>query len=199
MSDFEQAAAWRVLNLAHEAGVAAPTGLAAAIVCGQDKTYPARWWAEQHPDDDPGACCYGSALDPDGCTCWMPVYEQDQQKCVPPASAADLTVRAERCGDCAYRPGSPELAEAWKAEMLLDLPARGQAFWCHDGIRRPVRWEHPDGRVVAGAADDYHPGWCRVTPGIPYQADGRPALLCAGWAAIAARTTTTDGAANVKS
>lgn len=53
-------------------------------------------------------------------------------------------------------------------------------------MRRPVRWEHPDGRTIDGSPDDWQPA---IINGLPYRADGRPGLLCAGWAARAARTT----------
>lgn len=64
-------------------------------------------------------------------------------------------------------------------------PGRGEPFWCHDGIRRPVAWRHPNlpGVVIPGSPSDYQPP---MIGGVPFRADGRPAALCAGWVARAA-------------
>ncbi|MEU4754889.1 hypothetical protein AB0F93_28345, partial [Micromonospora tulbaghiae] len=109
-----------------------------------------------------------------------PVFDVDQADPQLVTSPADITVRARMCGDCAYRPGSPERSEEFMAEELLALPEEGKAFYCHDGMRRPARWEHPDGRVVDGSTDDWQPP---MVAGVPYRVAGRPGLLCAGWAA----------------
>lgn len=86
------------------------------------------------------------------------------------------------CGDCAFRKDSPERREAFLEEALMELPTTGQPFYCHEDMRRPVRWEHPDGRTVEGSTADWQPP---IIGGLPYRLDGRPGLLCAGWAARA--------------
>jgi hypothetical protein len=117
----------------------------------------------------------------------VPVFDVEQQRPRPPAGPEELAVQRALCGDCAFRKGSPERADEWTESALFDLAASSVPFWCHQGMRRPVRWEHPDGRTVAGSTDDWQPP---MVAGIPYQADGTPGLLCAGWAARAARAAT---------
>ncbi len=191
MSAFEQHAAKRVLALAYAAGVPVPEDLARTVaLCGDSGSYASRWWARQYPDADLTGCCHGELLDPEQCVCWVPEYAEVQAPARPPAGPGDLEIAAAMCGDCAFRPGSPERADDWTAEALMELPATGRPFFCHTGIRRPLRWRHPDGRVVDGADDDYQP---LIVGSLPYRADGRPALLCAGWAAIAAHTPPREG------
>jgi hypothetical protein len=137
----------------------------------------------QHPDlpDTGGTCCAGAAIyGPHRCTCWTPVYDTEQA-----APLVDVPrVRDRMCNDCAYRPDSPEKRGdpdvAGDADLLEDLAAGGTPFWCHDGIRRPVKLVHPTGMEIPGHAADYDPP---KIGGIPFRADGRMALLCAGWAA----------------
>jgi hypothetical protein len=186
VSTVERAAVQRVIEMATGLGVDVPAEVHGLLVhldgCG---SYPARVWAEQHPDDEPGDCCWGAVVNgPAACTCWTPVFDIDQAEPRPPAAACDLKVQKGMCHDCAYRPGSAERAEAYLAEHLMEMPARGQMFWCHQGMRRPVEWVHPDGRIVPGSPDDWQPA---ALNGVPYQADGQPGLICAGWAAIAAK------------
>jgi hypothetical protein len=124
----------------------------------------------------------GSALDgPSGCTCWRPVYDLDQQT---PDTTLIPEVRATMCGDCAYRPNSPEKsgdpAAAADGEKLRALVADGVPFWCHVGIRRPTHWAHPSGATTPGDPLDYSPPQRGSTP---FKADGTPADLCGGWAA----------------
>jgi hypothetical protein len=68
--------------------------------------------------------------------------------------------------------------------FLEELAATGQRFWCHQGMRRTVVLRHPCGVEVAGHPAAYRPP---VVAGIPYQADGSPGLLCAGWLARSRR------------
>jgi hypothetical protein len=127
-------------------------------------------------------CCYVAA-DSDGerCSCWRPVYTAVQE--TPRAGAVEVMPRA--CGDCAYRPDSPERTgdphAAGDARGLEELAASGQPFWCHDGMQTPLRWEHPFGAVAhkPGQEHDYDPP---IVRGVPYRRDGRPAALCQGWA-----------------
>lgn len=185
-NDLERQALKSIVDKLTEVGVELPPDLARpvqAVICGGGST-GARLWARAHPDDDV-ICCQGSLEDgAEGCMCWRPVYNVEQGEPRPPASAADLRARTRMCGDCAYKPDSKERTDPLMADHLMALPAEGQAFWCHDGMRRPVRWEHPDGRVVDGSPDDWDPP---IIAGVPFQADGSPALLCYGWATRAAR------------
>lgn len=193
MSGFESYAVERLLGQARAAGVPIPPELedlaarmptaSGAPVLGHGPSWPAERYAELHPDPpiEATTCCYGSSLsgDPARCTCWEPVYQLEQAEPVPPTSAAELLVRPGLCGDCAFRPGSPERAEEYSREALYALADRGEPFWCHDGMRQPLLWRHPDLGDLPGSPDDWHPP---TSGGIPYRADGRPALLCAGWA-----------------
>lgn len=135
-------------------------------------------------------CCYGSALNgPDRCTCWIPVYDVVQ---LPPRTEAPSSVMPTMCSTCAFRPGSPErtgnprAAADW--EHLLCLVAKGEPFWCHDGLLAPVAFLHPPSGTWHVVDDDlaFHPPIQRDahdTP-TPYRADGRPGDLCAGWTAM---------------
>lgn len=179
MSAFERAAVQRVLDKADSLGV--QHGLSVDRICGTGSG-GALLYARAHPevdehDPDLASCCYGAANGGiSACTCWQPVYDVEQ---APPNLDGVVLIRDRACGDCAYRKDSPERAEAYSEEMLLELPATGQPFWCHDGMRRPVAWEHPTLGRVDGDPDDWQP---KIVRGVPFRADGQPALLCAGWA-----------------
>lgn len=125
-------------------------------------------------------CCMGSAEEgPAGCTCWEPEYDLEQQ---PLADVVEVTTRAAPCDDCAFRPDSPERQGDERYDHH-DLEALTH-FWCHQGIRKPVRWRHPAGIIVEVDSDAYHPPE-RMVDGerIPFRADGTPAERCAGFAA----------------
>lgn len=143
-------------------------------------------WAKAHPGDDAfRGCCWGDTQrGAAACTCWIPEFDLEQQPLIPPADG-EIQPRRTMCGDCAYRPGSPEMSNPLEAEELRELPLTGTAFWCHDGVRRPVRWRHPDGRVITGNPADYQPPTDKL--GRVYRADGRVGALCAGWAACSRR------------
>jgi len=122
-----------------------------------------------------------------GCTCWRPVYDLQQADPDPVALAAfdngvTPSVRPQMCGDCAYRPDSPEKAgdpqHRGDAEYLEHIAAKGEPFWCHTGMRRIVRWVHPSGAEIPGHPADYAPPICGA---VPYKADGQPGDRCAGW------------------
>lgn len=184
MSDFERYAVQRLLDQAAAVGVDV-SGMSAGSMCNPGGSTGARQWSRLHPDADPVGCCMGEALDgPEGCTCWRPVYEVDQAEPRPPQCNEDLLVQVRMCGDCAFRKDSPERADKWSEDALFDLARGGKPFWCHQGMRRPIRHVHPDGRVVDGDTADWNPP---SVQGIPYQADGSPGLLCAGWMAHAVR------------
>lgn len=143
--------------------------------------------AENFPPAGDGSCCYGAAIyGPHRCTCWTPVYDLDQQpvdgqsvKLL--AAGVEPVTRRLMCEDCAYRPGSPERSGdpsyVGDADRLEEIAAADR-FWCHQGIRKPVKWRHPSGVEI-----DAHPGAYRPPShdGVPYRADGTPAELCAGW------------------
>ena len=139
------------------------------------------------PDATGGVpCCDGYAWrGPGGCTCWEPEYDQEQ--CEPVLGV--VVARRSPCADCAYRKGSPERtgAEGYSgdAEELEHLAATGTPFWCHQGMRRIVRWRHPSGMVVDAHPDSYKPPIVTRPDGQPValKADGSPAHLCGGWRA----------------
>lgn len=183
MSAFERAAVARLVEEAERRGVEVPDVVrAAATTCGS--------WAsgavlhvEQYPEAEDIGCCMGAVIGGLGkCTCWVPEYDVEQaDPSLDVVLEHGIQTRATRCGDCAYRRDSPENTEVYTAEQLIHLAATGEPFWCHDGMRRPARWRHPQRpEVVTGSGDDWQPA---VAEGIPWRADGRPALLCAGWAA----------------
>lgn len=140
------------------------------------------------PDAGDGMCCPGAAVyGPQRCTCWTPVYELEQAPVdqtamrLLDAGVAPVT-RQRMCEDCAYRPNSPEKSGdetyAGDPEFLEGIADRGERFWCHAGMRIPVRWRHPSGMEIPAHPGGYDPP--RVGS-VPYRADGSPAELCAGW------------------
>lgn len=141
------------------------------------------------PDPVNGACCIASAVKgAQYCTCWTPVYDLEQQ----PATPGERLARDAMCGACAYKPGSPERSGDPRFQgdyaFLLDLAVTGTTFWCHEGTRRVVKLVHPSGAEVdldtAGLTGDYQPP---IVDRVPHKADGTPADLCAGWAALRRR------------
>lgn len=154
----------------------------------------------------PARCCPGRIADgPAGCTCWEPVYDRDQVE-VDPATALAVATgdvqpdeRHRMCGDCAYRPASPEKSgqttHVGGAVQLERLAAAGERFYCHDGFRSPVAWRHPAGMRIPADPDrdgDFQP---LIVLGVPFRANGSPGLLCAGWAGrrrVLAATKETD-------
>jgi hypothetical protein len=151
--------------------------------------------------DTGGGCCDGEAfIGPQGCTCWVEVYDLNQADPDPAAvrllaTGVQPSAQPTRCGDCAYRPGSPERTGAagylGDADFLDELAARGDQFWCHQGMRRVVELRHPSGVTVPGHPAAYRPP---IIAGIPYRADGQPGLLCAGWVARRRRHAALVGA-----
>lgn len=192
MSTFEVTAIKRLVDKANAAGVPIPAEVTATL----DRLERGHFstggglWVEAHPDEDSWpveayTCCSSSAMHgPDRCTCWRPVFEVEQATPRPPTCPDDLAAMKQMCGDCAFRKDSPERADAWAEETLMDLAVSGDPFWCHTGMRRPAKWVHPDLGEVEGDTADWQPP---IIAGIPYQADGAPGLLCAGWSARAAR------------
>jgi len=138
--------------------------------------------------DTGGGCCIGADVyGPGRCTCWVPIYDLDQTTPDPMAGrllAAGVypTVRPSMCEDCAYRPGSPEKQgdpqHAGSAEFLEHIARADEPFWCHDGMRRPVRWVHPSGASILGHEAAYAPP---IVDLVPYRAEGQPGDQCAGW------------------
>ncbi len=191
VSAFERAAIQRVIDKATAAGVPVPAEVHDALEhAGHGSNGGAMAWVAAHPDReswpaDAFGCCWGSTnRGPEACYCWQPVFEVDQQEPRPPACSTDLAARPSLCGDCAFRKGSPERADAFSEEALFASADEGHPFWCHDGMVRPARWRHPALGEVEGSPDDWQPP---IVAGIPYRADGSPGLLCAGWMARVAR------------
>jgi hypothetical protein len=142
---------------------------------------------------EPLRCCLeGYQSGPAACTCWRPIYDQDQAehdaKAVAGLLAGDTEpdVRTGMCDDCAYRPGSPERSSdpnvRCDAATLERLAQDGATFWCHDGLRKAAAWRHPSGLTIRAVDEhgDYQPP---IVAGIPIRATGQPGLLCAGWSA----------------
>lgn len=131
-------------------------------------------------------CCLGACQDgPMGCTCWEPEYDFDQTA----PTAAEPATRLIMCSTCAYRPTSPERRGDPNYELSDDeLPTGEVPFWCHQGMRKPLRWRHPLGITVEATGDYYDPPM--ILAGhqpVPYKADGTPGDRCAGWAAARRR------------
>lgn len=140
-------------------------------------------------------CCLGRAeYGPGRCTCWREEYDIDQSILLETTTTPQP--RPSMCDDCACRANSPErrgddrYVHAGELDYVL---AGDRPFHCHDGIRRVIGWRHAtESTFVAvlelrAAApelgltdDDYRPP---VVDDVPYQASGRPAFVCAGWAA----------------
>lgn len=138
-------------------------------------------------------CCMGASLDgPMGCTCWEPEYDLDQAPVVP----AEPATRHIMCATCAYRTTSPERSGDPNYEFAGDeLPDGETPFWCHQGMRKPLRWRHRSLRIVIEATGDYYapPQVVEGNAAVPYKADGTPGDRCAGWAAARRRLScTTD-------
>lgn len=185
-SELERRAVARLVQQAENLGAAGlvPAGMLALSQGHGPRNGGAFVWDRLHPDDDQFyGCCWGDInKGPAYCNCWVPEYDLVQADPILPGDGEAQTRPGGMCGDCAYRPGSPELND--QAEELLELPLRGETFWCHEGIRRAIRWQHPDGRVVDGDPADYQPP---MLAGRPHRADGRVGSLCAGWAACSRR------------
>jgi hypothetical protein len=138
-------------------------------------------------DDDP--CCAGRAIDgPRGCTCWIEVHRPLGQAEIV-EGLPQIPDPVEPCHDCAYRHGSPERngdpGVSADGEDLERLAATGEPFYCHAGIRYLIGYVHPacgrpgcDGATWSPPKGDYRPP---IAGRVPYQADGSPGFLCAGW------------------
>lgn len=153
-----------------------------SLICGDGPDFP---------DAGKGGCCIGSAMrGPSGCTCWKRVFDREQAEPDPQdvellRMGVEPNTRGRMCGDCAYRPDSPEKSGeegyAGSADTLDDMAMEGRRFFCHDGMRRVVEWVHgPTGVRHPAYPGEYAPP---VVDDVPFQADGTAAILCAGWAA----------------
>lgn len=138
---------------------------------------------ENEPDDAYDICCAGAAMKGVAyCTCWEPVFDLEQAEL---DLTSQPTQRAKCCHDCAYRPDSPERQEGSGREKdVIGLAhTEGAEFWCHQGVRRPVVYRHPDGREIPGDPDDYRPPETKNADGVAciWKADGTAGERCAGW------------------
>lgn len=145
------------------------------MICGPGLYLPA--------PDKTDLCCWES-IDSNGkeCSCWEPIVWPEPTRKLQRGPAA---IRPSMCGDCAYRPGSPERA-AEGGEQLDAAP--WDPFHCHDGMPKVVGFTHPKVPDVSflaywvGDRDDYKP---LQAGGRAWKADGSPAVLCGGWGAVA--------------
>lgn len=118
--------------------------------------------------------------DGDSCECWTSIYWPEPEVDVAQGPSA---VRATRCGDCAYRPDSPER----QAGEDLGVYTVDRPFTCHQGMPVLRGWTHPELPGVCllassvGDRDDFGP---IMHGGQAWQADGTPAEQCAGWAGV---------------
>jgi hypothetical protein len=134
-----------------------------------------------------GMCCVPAARHGSmECICWQPVWDTEQQDLRPSAPAPASPPRM--CADCAYRPRSPERTgdPSYKGDTghLQAIATAGDPFWCHQGMRRPLKWVHPSGAEIPGSPANYRPP---IRGGVPYKADGTAADLCSGWYLLRAR------------
>jgi hypothetical protein len=188
LSELERRSIQRIVTFAESLGLDIPEELV-SYLCGGKTTAGGLLFARLHPeldefDPDYVDCSGSGQYGITGCECWEPVYDVDQaDPCdirgnnIP---AADLPARDAMCDDCAFRPGSPERETTYHREELFALADRGEPFFCHDGMRRPIAWRHPRLGEISGDTDDWTPP---IIAGVPYRANGEPALMCAGWAA----------------
>lgn len=72
---------------------------------------------------------------------------------------------AEKCGNCAYRPGSPEQQDPAKWALVATLPKLGEPFYCHKRV--PCAFAVVDGKPTVADLDIDQPGAVK--------------RLCAGW------------------
>lgn len=183
MSGLELRAVQRVIEQACAVGVEVPgeiLALSARLEHGTGTAFTL--WQAAHPDEEPPelGCCYGAVVyGPERCTCWEPVFDVEQAEPVLPVPEGSIEVRHARCDDCAFRRDSPERADVLVEDELLELARTATPFWCHDGMRRPVAYRHPVLGDVPGSTADWQPP---TRAGVPFRRDGRPGLLCAGWA-----------------
>jgi hypothetical protein len=195
VSDFERTAIQAVIDQATTAGIPVPDAIKRVMDhLTHDHVEPGgRLWAAAHPEEnlrpvEAYLCCDAVAYyGPERCTCWVAVYDVEQATPIPMTGPDDIAPQPRMCGDCAYRPSSPERSEGFSEAHLLTLPTTGQPFWCHQGSRRPVAYRHPTLGDIPADQSDYRPP---VIDGVPYRTDGRPEQLCAGWAALAVKAST---------
>lgn len=182
----EQRLVDRVIATAKKAGVEVPADVLSIAARLEHGTAATMWeqWQKRNPDRDPASvdigCCMGSAIyGMERCTCWEPVYTDDQADPVLPVPDGSIQIRHARCGDCAFKRGSVERADPLMEEELVGLAVAGTPFWCHDGMIRPKFYRHPTLGDVPASGDDWRPP---QVAGVPFRRDGSPGLLCAGWA-----------------
>ncbi len=153
-------------------------------------------FAPPAPDPDVPCCMAAVVSNGDRCACWEPIrvdlddlhqVDVDQlvaqvrddppstRRCEGPPAIRPTTM----CGDCAYRPGSPERQAADG-----DPPDYGPAerFYCHAGMPSVIAWWHPPTRTVSRVEVRAHYA-PEMVADRAWRHDGRPGILCAGWAA----------------
>lgn len=71
--------------------------------------------------------------------------------------------------------------DAYECRTDGDLRVNVPRFFCHDGVRRILAWDHPDGtRIVLPPEEIDHIGDANM--GRTFKADGKPLDICHGWA-----------------
>lgn len=153
------------------------------------------------PDPDGIPCWEACAADGTDCAVWEPIYWPEPTRDPAELQHGPEPRRPLACGDCAYRPDSPERRDNDGALPATFDPSR--PFHCHDGMPALVGWTHPgvgwsvlastmptmqDGFLIGSY--DYSP---HQHGGRGWQHDGQPLVVCAGWAAHAARTLQDEG------
>lgn len=88
---FERRTIQLIIDKANQAGVEVPASITALAFSGQ-RNQGAVLWYRAHPDWSGTGCCWGDVLDPDGCTCWVPIFDLEQT----PAAAAGRSRRHRR-------------------------------------------------------------------------------------------------------
>lgn len=135
-------------------------------------------FCDPRPGDDERWCCYGAAIH-GACTCWEVRLDREPE---PPADGPS-DMRRRLCKSCAYRPDSIERSTSdvqdHDADDLEMLAWSDTPFYCHAGMPRILREEHPDGSVIHRDGEGYMP--ITRPDGAPCKADGTPADICSGW------------------
>lgn len=84
------------------------------------------------------------------------------------------------CDGCAFRPGTD--ADLWR-RLYDEAGPDVDAFHCHEATRAVIGWRHPSGVEIPHDEPNEPEHDPPVIAGTPYDADGRPSPICAGWAA----------------
>jgi len=126
-----------------------------------------------------GMCCMGAAVyGPERCTCWTEELDRERSEHV---FAGPVQIRPTMCHDCAFRHDSPErTGDPRYSGDIERIAASDHTFFCHEGMAKVKAYHHDQSDVtVLPKGDAYRPHHSGETP---LQADGRPAMMCCGYA-----------------